>query len=197
VNIDSHVQVGGVKSAHLIFLGIFCLMSVEEFRDGSVEEGKKSHRPIIVMGNYYFVFGITNLNVIMRYFFNSPIVFSVEMGRYCFVSIIFLGAIFTTREDRHIHVDFFTGMFPEKIQEIIAQFGRFLMVVFFGITTIYTCRMAMLNISVSSSAMKIPMAIPYGIMAFGCAGIVLESAINIIEFHLGLKKHKKNIEEEM
>ena len=52
-------------------------------------------------------------------------------------------------------------MFPEKIQKIIAQFGRFLMVVFFGITTIYTCRMAILNISVSSSAMKIPMAIPY------------------------------------
>ena len=45
--------------------------------------------------------------------------------------------------------------------------------------------------------MKITMAIQYGIMAFGCAGIVLESAINIIEFHLGLKKHKKNIEEEM
>ena len=142
----------------------------------------------VIIFLFLMMFGITNLNVIMRYFFNSPIVFSVEMGRYCFVSIIFLGAIFTTREDRHIHVDFFTGMFPEKIQEIIAQFGRFLMVVFFGITTIYTC---------SSSAMKIPMAIPYGIMAFGCAGIVLESAINIIEFHLGLKKHKKNIEEEM
>ena len=44
MNIDSHVQVGGVKSAPLIFLGIFCLMSVEEFRDGSVEEGKESHR---------------------------------------------------------------------------------------------------------------------------------------------------------
>lgn len=151
----------------------------------------------VIIFLFLMMFGITNLNVIMRYFFNSPIVFSVEMGRYCFVSIIFLGAIFTTREDCHIHVDFFTGMFPEKIQEIIAQFGRFLMVVFFGITTIYTCRMAILNISVSSSAMKIPMAIPYGIMAFGCAGIVLESAINIIEFHLGLKKHKKNIEEEM
>ena len=104
----------------------------------------------VIIFLFLMMFGITNLNVIMRYFFNSPIVFSVEMGRYCFVSIIFLGAIFTTREDRHIHVDFFTGMFPEKIQKIIAQFGRFLMVVFFGITTIYTCRMAILNISVSS-----------------------------------------------
>jgi len=150
---------------------------------------------IIVL--FLMMFGVTNLNVITRYFFNSPIVFSVEMGRYCFVSIIFLGAIFTTKEDRHIHVDFFTGMFPEKVQKIIAQFGRLLMAVFFGIVTVYTCRMAMLNISVSSSAMKIPMAVPYGIMAFGCAGIVLESVINIIQFHLGLKEHKKTIEEEM
>ena len=54
-----------------------------------------------------------------------------------------------------------------------------------------------LQYSANHKAVAIPMAIPYGIMAFGCAGIVLESAINIIEFHLGLKKHKKNIEEEM
>lgn len=60
----------------------------------------------VIIFLFLMMFGITNLNVIMRYFFNSPIVFSVEMGRYCFVSIIFLGAIFTTREDRHIHVDF-------------------------------------------------------------------------------------------
>ena len=39
---------------------------------------------------FLMMFGITNLNVITRYFFNNPITFSVEMGRYCFVSIIFL-----------------------------------------------------------------------------------------------------------
>ena len=65
---------------------------------------------------FLMMFGITNLNVIMRYFFNKPITFSVEMGRYCFVSIIFLGAIFTTKEDRHIQVDFFSGMFTEKFR---------------------------------------------------------------------------------
>ena len=87
---------------------------------------------------FLLMFGITNLNVITRYFFNKPITFSVELGRYCFVSIIFLGAIFTTKADKHIQVDFFTGMFPEKIRCIIEQIGRLFMAVFFAIVTFYT-----------------------------------------------------------
>lgn len=150
---------------------------------------------IIVL--FLMMFGITNLNVIMRYFFNKPIVFSVEMGRYCFVSIIFLGAIFTTKEDRHIQVDFFTGLLPEKLRCAMEQFGRILMAVFFAILTFYTCRMSYANVAVVSSAMKLPMAVPYGIMAFGSAGIVVESIVNIIQYHLGLKTKKRGVEEEM
>ena len=145
---------------------------------------------------FLLMFGITNLNVITRYFFNKPITFSVELGRYCFVSIIFLGAIFTTKADKHIQVDFFTGMFPEKIRCIIEQIGRLFMAVFFAIVTFYTCRMAIANIDVKSSAMQIPMAVPYFIMAFGCAGISFESVVNIILYHKGIKKKSRGVEEE-
>lgn len=149
---------------------------------------------IIVL--FLMMFGITNLNVITRYFFNSPITYSVEMGRYCFVSIIFLGAIFTTKEDRHIQVDFFTGMFPENIRCLMEQVGRLLMAFFFALVTFYTCRMAFANLNVKSSAMQIPMAVPYFIMAFGSAGIALESVVNTVLYHKGLKKKLRNIEEE-
>ena len=151
----------------------------------------------IIIVLFLLMFGVTNLNVIMRYFFNSPIVFSVEMGRYCFVSIIFLGAIFTTKADRHIQVDFFTGLLPEKIRCGVEQFGRVLMAVFFCILTYYTFRMALANTGVVSSAMKIPMAIPYFIMAFGAAGIAFESIVNIVQYHLGIKKKQRMVEEEM
>lgn len=149
----------------------------------------------IIIFLFLLMFGITNLNVITRYFFNKPITFSVELGRYCFVSIIFLGAIFTTKEDRHIHVDFFTNMFPEKIRFIIDQLGRVLMAVFFAIVTVYTCRMAVLSINIKSSAMQIPMAIPYFLMAFGSAGICFESLVNILLFQKKIKIKKRNFEE--
>lgn len=151
----------------------------------------------IIIVLFILMFGITNLNVITRYFFNRPIVFSVEMGRYCFVSIIFLGAIFTTKQDRHIHVDFFTGLFPKKIQFIIEQFGRLLMGIFFAILTFYTCRMAAVNVNVVSSAMQIPMAVPYGIMAFGSFGVSLESFINVYEYATGKRVKTEQKEEDL
>lgn len=145
---------------------------------------------VIIIILFLLMFGITNLGVIMRYFFNRPIIFSVEMGRYCFVSIIFLGAIFTTKMDKHIHVDFFTGLLPKKIRFVLDQFGRVLMTAFFGILTYYTCKMALANMNVVSSAMQIPMSIPYFVMAFGCFGITLESLINVILYQRGIKvKH--------
>lgn len=152
---------------------------------------------LVIIVLFLLMFGITNLNVIMRYCFNMPITFSVEMGRYCFVSIIFLGAIFTTKEDRHIQVDFFTGLFPEKARCMLEQFGRILMAGFFAVLTVYTCKMTLSSTKIVSSAMQIPMAVPYGIMAFGCAGIVVESIVNIVRYHLGLQHKKRGIEEEL
>ncbi len=151
---------------------------------------------VVIIILFLMMFGVTNLNVIMRYFFNRPIIFSVEMGRYCFVSIIFLGAIFTTKEDRHIQVDFFTGLLPESARCFMEQVGRLFMAVFFGIACYQSIRMVMLNTAVKSSAMQIPMAIPYGVMAFGCAGICLESIINIILYQTGAKKKSRQIEED-
>ena len=144
---------------------------------------------------FLLMFGITNLNVFTRYFLNKPITFAVEMGRYCFVSIIFLGAIITTREDRHIQVDFLLGKMSPRVRFCVEQLGRILMMVFFAMLSYETARMALANVNVKSSAMHIPMAIPYGIMAVGCVGICLESLLNIILYQTGKKVKKHGLEE--
>ncbi len=144
---------------------------------------------------FLLMFSITNLNVFTRYFLNKPITFAVEMGRYCFVSIIFLGAIITTREDRHIQVDFVLGMMPPKMRFAAEQLGRILMTVFFGMLTFQTARMALANVAVKSSAMQIPMAVPYSIMAIGCFGICLESALNVVLYQTGKKIKKHDLQE--
>ncbi len=94
-------------------------------------------------------------------------------------------------------MDFFTGLFPEAVQNVIEQIGRIFMGIFFAIVTYETCRMAIANVNIKSSAMQIPMAVPYFIMAFGCAGITLESLINFVLYAKGLKKKNKNTEEDL
>ena len=58
---------------------------------------------IIVL--FIIMFGVTTLNVILRYIFNSPLSFSVELGRYTFCAIVYLGSILVMREDGHIGLD--------------------------------------------------------------------------------------------
>lgn len=142
---------------------------------------------------FLLMFGITNLNVFTRYFLNRPITFAVEMGRYCFVSIIFLGAIITTREDKHIQVDFLVDLMPPKLRFFMEQAGRLLMTLFFGLLTFHTVRMTLANVAVKSSAMQIPMAVPYAVMCIGSAGICFEAFVNLVAFQLGEKSgnHKE------
>lgn len=144
---------------------------------------------------FLLMFGITNLNVFTRYFLNRPITCSVELGRYCFVSVIFLGAIITTREDRHIQVDFLVGMLPPKLRFVTEQAGRLLMTLFFGLLSAQTLRMTLASVAVKSSAMQIPMAVPYAIMFIGSAGICFESLVNGLAFQCG-KKHTNHEEAE-
>ena len=182
---------------------MFVRLSRSERGQGTMKTLEKLHEALIkivtisIIILFLLMFGITNLNVIMRYFFNKPITFAVEMGRYCFVSIIFLGAIITTKEDRHIQVDFITGMLPLKVRFIIEQVGRVCMTAFFAMLSFHTFRMALANVAVKSSAMQIPMAVPYFVMGIGCVGISLESLLNVYMYQTGkkIKKHSKESED--
>lgn len=140
----------------------------------------------VIICLFLLMFGITNANVITRYFFNSPIVIAVETGRYCFVAIIFIGAIFTTRRDMHISLDFVVAHFPERVAFYISQAGRLLTAGFFLLFTFYAIRMVNMNWKVESSATHIPMAIPYIPLVLGGIGIAIEQTISIIRYQMGI-----------
>ncbi|MEN9595372.1 MAG: hypothetical protein RLY23_1855, partial [Actinomycetota bacterium] len=44
-------------------------------------------------------------NVVMRYAFNSGILISEEMSRYCFIWLTYIGAMVAMREGGHLGVD--------------------------------------------------------------------------------------------
>jgi TRAP-type C4-dicarboxylate transport system permease small subunit len=129
---------------------------------------------------FIVMFGITTINVFLRYLFNSPIPWAVELGRYSFVGVVFLGAIYVMREDGHIGLDIFIGMLPKKLKRIVVFIGRIIVVVFLITFIIQAFRMTITNINVQSAGMLIPMAIPYSFMVIGGAGMLIELVLNII-----------------
>ncbi len=124
-------------------------MSKPEERENIVD--KILTATIIIL--FILMFGVTNLNVITRYFFNKPIVIAVELARYCFVALIYIGAIITTKRDKHIALDFFVNYMPIKVRRGLEQFGRIAMIFFFSIFLYYATITVVNNMNVKSSAM--------------------------------------------
>ena len=129
---------------------------------------------------FMIMFSITTINVFTRYLFNSPIPWAVELGRYCFVGVIYLGAIYVMRENGHIGLDIFIGLLPKKLNKAIVFFGRIVSIVFLIVFTVQAVRMSHMNLNVVSAGMEIPMAIPYSVMIISGVGMLIEMILNMI-----------------
>ena len=135
---------------------------------------------VLCLALFMIMFAITTINVFTRYLFNSPIPWAVELGRYSFVGVIFLGAIFVMRENGHIGMDIFIGMLPPKLTRLIIFTGRIVSLVFLAVFTVQAVRMTLMNINVVSAGMEIPMAIPYSVMVIGGVGMLIELILNML-----------------
>lgn len=102
-------------------------------------------------------------NVVLRYFFNSGILISEEMSRYCFIWLTFFGAIVALRDGEHLGVDTVVKHLPvlgKKVCYLLAQgLVLFCLVLFFW----GTWKMHALHVSNVSPVVGISMIWVYGI----------------------------------
>ena len=85
---------------------------------------------VCILVLFIAMFGVTTLNVIMRYVFNSPLSFAVEFGRYTFAGMVYLGSIYVMRDDGHIGLDIVVDALPEPLHTIVKKFSRVLVLAY-------------------------------------------------------------------
>lgn len=85
---------------------------------------------VCILVLFIAMFGVTTLNVIMRYIFNSPLSFAVEFGRYTFAGMVYLGSIYVMRDDGHIGLDIVVDALPQPLRTIVKKFSRVLVLAY-------------------------------------------------------------------
>ncbi|MBA2174813.1 TRAP transporter small permease [Halobacillus locisalis] len=75
--------------------------------------------------------------VLSRYFFNFPLVFSNEMTLLLFPWVIFLAAISVTHYEGHLSINFFRNQMPKAVQKWAFAFSKLVML-FFSIFMSYS-----------------------------------------------------------
>ncbi|MDF2183982.1 TRAP transporter small permease [Grimontia hollisae] len=61
---------------------------------------------------------VTLTQVFFRYIFESPLTWTEELARYCFIWVTFLGAAIGLRRGFHLGVDILVNMMPKKYQTL-------------------------------------------------------------------------------
>lgn len=123
---------------------------------------------------------LTVANVILRDFFDKPIMGTPELSEFMMVLVVFLALAWCAITRKHVKVELFTSRLSTKTQVILNGITLLLTL---GIFVIITWQSALESMEVydTTSLLRIPNAPFYWIMTFGLGLLCLSIVVLIIE----------------
>ncbi len=115
-------------------------------------------------------------NVIMRYAFNSGILISEEMSRYCFIWLTYIGAMVAMRDGGHLGVDTLVKHLPLGGKKFCVFLSESLMLFCNGLFLLGTYKMHELQVTNVSPVVGLSMIWVYGV---GYVVAVVMGAFNV------------------
>ena len=115
------------------------------------------------------------VNIVGRYFFNSPLQWGEEVMAFLMVGTVFSGAVVISAQGRHIRMDIIVALLPLPLQRfffglaILAEGVAAALVVYFGIPVIND----LMDFDQRADASDLPMWIPQAMVPLGMTLIAL------------------------
>lgn len=164
------------------------------------EDKHRKKRFISVMNDYSskgyaFILAISlivivstvSLQIVYRYLFNSPLIWTDELSRLAFCWFTFTGSALASYEKRHLEVSYFYNKFSQKSQKII-DFLITLVIFLFSLLLLYAVVQQMIQgVSMRSSSTRMPLMLFPLSLFLGFIGITIYNLTDLIEL---LKKDK-------
>jgi len=144
----------------------------------------------------WVIFGLLAListDVILRYFFNNPLLFSVEISSYMLIFICFFGAAQTLKERRHIVVDILTNRLKPKVRlwlELITSLLSLVVLSFFLWQTIIMVRDSFIRGVVMPTSLLTPIYLPQMMIPLGIILLWLQYTVEIGKSIRALREYK-------
>lgn len=82
------------------------------------------------------------LQVIFRYMLNRPLAWPLEVSLFCFVWLVWLGAIGGMREERQIRIEFAEKYLPRSIKRVLIPAGTIISLIFLVLVVFYGVQVA-------------------------------------------------------
>ena len=136
----------------------------------------------------------------VRYLFNMPTIWQVEIAVYLLIAATFLGAPYGLKQNAHINIDILVIWLPEKVRsrlDIITSFLAFLFCLFLGWRGCVMWWEAFDGGWKSSSLLSVPLVYPYALLPLGMILTSLQYVIRLMDLTRALRAQKGPLEEKI
>ena len=120
--------------------------------------------------------------VVARYIFNKPTLYSVEFSEYLLIFLAFMAAAWVLQEDKHVRMQSILHLFPKRIQHLLISLNSCIVLLFCAILVWQGSKAAYIAWRGgyhSSSLLNTPMWIPYLIIPLGSLLLALQLIVHI------------------
>jgi len=131
---------------------------------------------------FVVIFVVAMAQIVMRWVFRSPLVWSEELIRLLFVWICYLGWAIASRKGSHIRITAVLSKLPVKGQLVMETFNYFLVILFSILMVVYGIKMSVA--AAGGRAVSLPFitfAMVYAICPFSNATIVFYQVMKLID----------------
>jgi len=106
--------------------------------------------------------------VVARYVFNQPPIWTEELARFCQVWIVLLASSICVRKGSHLAVDYIGPALTPRVRRAVAVFTGGLIALYAAVVVVWGVRLLMLGLVQTSPAMQLNMGYVY--LIFPVAG---------------------------
>jgi TRAP-type C4-dicarboxylate transport system permease small subunit len=123
----------------------------------------------------------TTVGVFARYVLNRGIPWTEELGRYMMIWMGFFGCALAAKDNSHVGVEMFVEIFKPGVKRIFSVAARLVVVAFLVVVLLKSGdQLSLLKIQ-KSSAMEIPMVIPYSAVTVGVFMMLVENIVHVFK----------------
>lgn len=144
---------------------------------GNIENFNK--RIALIGGMMLFAAAIiTTYDVSLRFIFNNPTSWALEISQYCLLYGTFLGAAYAFKKDAYIRVDVITNLFSKGWQKKFFLLGHFVAMILFLLIAWHSSKFTYLCFKkgwTEPTFLQTPMWIPLIIIPLGSIFISLQN----------------------
>jgi TRAP-type C4-dicarboxylate transport system permease small subunit len=129
----------------------------------------------LAIATFTAMFACVLAQVVFRYFFGDPLVWSDELARYLFIWCSFLGWVIAARKRSHLSVSIMADRLASSGRALATLLGAVAAIAFAALLVYYGVRITARNWDVETTSLAMPMGVVYAIVPVAAAAVAFHA----------------------